>query len=309
MPGINRWDKDSIRPGPVGSVGDVNLQVQLKKSAPDLPNRFEKAFSGKNEVWGGSNISDGQYTGFSSGGRGAVVAEKSAFSRTGFKTSVGWRFQNIIPTDRSKDVKMVPLGQFSWNSEKAKIYKAKVTGEQFLPLPGGYGSSSLTRGGAYPVVVAETAGEGVPLPATAVKITDPIFGEDGVIETPGSGCPPAEQAKVWTPALDDPIRGNDPDQERKRVEIFGRYPYREKTFRDNFPPPGNNVEVYDVSSINSLKTLNLSPCGKIMRPKSYGEPKYSPPSRRRKEGDNRPIPKPVPGKMPAEKVQKKQIKR
>ena len=29
---LNRWDKDSIRPGPVGSVGDVNVQVKLKKS-------------------------------------------------------------------------------------------------------------------------------------------------------------------------------------------------------------------------------------------------------------------------------------
>ena len=28
---LNRWDKDSIRPGPVGSVGDVNLQVTLKR--------------------------------------------------------------------------------------------------------------------------------------------------------------------------------------------------------------------------------------------------------------------------------------
>ena len=312
--GINRWDKDSIRPGPVGSVGDVNLQIQLKKSSPDMANRYDYAFSGKNEVWGGANISDGQYTGFTSGGRGAEVATKSAFTRTSFKTSVGYQFQNIVPTDRASMTKMVPLGQYSWDSEKAVIYRAKITGDQFLPLPGGYGATGLTRGSAYPVVIAETAGDGVPLPAAAVNITDPVFGETGSIEIPESGCTPAEQAKYWTPAMDDPIR-NDPVRTAK---VFESYPFRDYKFSEYFPEPGNNVQVKIPSSSRAVDVLDFSPCGLKERHPSFGKPTpYVPASRRAKEGDSRPkeqpkveAPPPVnPRKRPGERVQKKQIKR
>jgi len=311
--GINRWDKDSIRPGPVGSVGDVNLQVQLKKSSPDMANRYDYAFSGKNEVWGGSNVSDGQYTGFTSGGRGAEVASKSAFTRTSFKTSVGYQFQNIVPTDRASMTKMVPLGQYSWDSEKAVIYRAKVTGDQFLPLPGGYGSQSLTRGSAFPVVVAETVGDGVPLPAAVVNVTDPIFGETGSIEIPASGCPFDEQAKYWTPAMDDPIRK---DAERMK-KVFESYPYRDARFKDNFPEVGDKVVAWYTPG-QTNRVLDFSPCGKALRHPSFGKPApYIPASRRAKEGDSRPktqpaaeAPPPVnPRKRPGERVQKKQIKR
>jgi hypothetical protein len=66
---MNRWNYDRIQPGAVGSVGDVNMQVRLKHSYPNLPLRFDKQFSGKNEVYLGSNVTDGNHINYDSGGK------------------------------------------------------------------------------------------------------------------------------------------------------------------------------------------------------------------------------------------------
>jgi hypothetical protein len=57
---LNRWDYDRIQPGPVGSVGDVLCTPRFKHSYPDAPLRFDNMFRGKNGVFLGSNVSDGQ---------------------------------------------------------------------------------------------------------------------------------------------------------------------------------------------------------------------------------------------------------
>ena len=265
---INRWDKDSIRPGPVGSVGDVNLQVQLKKSSNDLPNRYDYIFSGKNEVWSGSNVSDGQWYGFTSGGRGAKVISSQIPNFTdGNKTAVGWRFQNIKPTDRTRETKMTPLGQYGWETTVASVLKAKVGGEGFLPLPGGYEKTKLPRGSQNPRVVAESIGAGEILPAADVEITNPIFGETGTISVPVPGsntCEELKQDYTWVPAENDPLRSVPPPKQ---------YPYRKAWIRDgqkyysetSWPDIGDKSLVADIDHGYTLFELKADPCGARLR--------------------------------------------
>jgi len=280
---LNRWDKDSIRPGPVGSVGDVNLQVRLKKSANYLPDRYQKEFSGKNEVWSGSNVSDGQWTGYTSGGRGAITLSKPLGYRSGFKTPVGYIIENVVPADRSEIAKMVPLGQYSWEEEKAKIYKSKVTGEQFLPLPMGYEKIDLPRGSQFPIIVAESIGNGKVLPAAEVNITDSQFGKTGSIDIPATGCPPEEVAKIWAPAANDPIRTD----EKKLASIFEHYSYRSINNSHQLPVPGDTTAWYP-SGQKVVDGLQFSACGGKMRPAFLGAPApYNPGSKRAKTGDYR----------------------
>ena len=253
---INRWDKDSIRPGPVGGVGDVNLQVKLKKSSNDQPNRYQKAFSGKNEVWSGSNVSDGQYRGFTSGGRGGITLTQPLPTRESFRTGTGWVIENAVPEDRSKMAKMVPLGQYSWEEDKARIYKAKVTGEQFLPVPNGYGKTPLSRGSQNPIIAYQVAGTGVPLPAAEVKITDPVFGENGSIEVDVPACSVEDVEKVWVPALNDPLRNtplkdNDIYRYRKPGGVIGWF--------QEYPGLGK-VKAWD-NEAKKYVTIETSVCG------------------------------------------------
>lgn len=288
---LNRWDKDSIRPGPVGSVGDVNLQVKLKKSAPYLPNRYQKAFSGKNEVWSGSNISDGQWRGFTSGGRGAVTYQKALGNRHGFKTAVGYVIEDVVAADRSKMAKMVPLGQYSWEEEKAKIYKSKHTGEQFLPLPGGYEKTEIPRGSQYPKIVAESSGTGNALPAAEVEITDSQFGKQGFVEsTVPVDCSAEEKAKVWVPEMNDPRRTDAENND----SWLKQYPYRPtkqvngEWFRYNgYPAVGDNITVYDrdKQTGSHIVTISTSACGGKFRPTDAKLPTKT--SRTAKEGDYR----------------------
>jgi hypothetical protein len=309
---LNRWDKDSIRPGPVGTVGDVNLQVKLRNSAPDMAQRYDKTYSGKNEKWSGSNISDGQWTGFTSGGRGALTLTQPMPVRSGFKTPVGWMIENIVPVDRSKIAKMVPLGQYSWETEKARIYRAKTSGDQFLPLPNSYNKlDTVPRGSQYPKIVAASIGDGIVLPAADVKITDPIFGENGYIDVEdgtnqigipetGLDCRPQDldPSFKWAPTTNDPRRKYTPPND---------YPWRKVVngkVVNMYPDIGPNESVGtagDWWGWKIVKNVTFNPCATTDRPSSepyHGtkRPRPNPPRRLPKPGDNRkgPIGKPQP---------------
>ena len=299
---LNRWDKDSIRPGPVGSVGDVNLQVKLRKSASYLPNRYDKTFSGKNEVWSGSNISDGQWTGYTSGGRGALTLTQPMPQRAGFKTPVGWLIENVVPVDRSRVAKMVPLGQYSWESNKDRIYRAKTTGEQFLPLPMGYEKGPLPRGSQYPKIVAASIGDGIALPAADVLITDPVFGETGSIQKPGTGemvgipgmgCSDIEKKKHWAPIMGDPRRKFVVEDFPAGYEWRKVSEYTGQVLRQ-YPGLGVQPRVANVGFFGEPKlfyNVDFSPCGDVDRPTSEpytgGPYKSTPEQRIPKEGDSR----------------------
>jgi len=149
---LNRWDHSSIRPGAVGSVGDVNLTPRLKHSHPDMPLRFEKCFAGKNEVFLGSNVTDGTHKGYDSGGGPARTIDSNWGGRRRFKTRHGYIFQDI----RAPDDFVVPVEgttpSYSYRNKVATTYEAKRTGDLFLPLPKGYDlrEGQIPRGGAAP---------------------------------------------------------------------------------------------------------------------------------------------------------------
>lgn len=56
---INRWNNSFIQPGSVGSVGDVHVTPRLKHSAPELPIRWSRTYSGEGALQAGSNVQDG----------------------------------------------------------------------------------------------------------------------------------------------------------------------------------------------------------------------------------------------------------
>lgn len=272
---INRWDKDSIRPGPVGSVGDVNMQVKLKKSAPDMKDRYDPTFSGKNEPWSGSNVSDGMWYGWTSGGREATVISKALPNiQDRGKTAVGWVMQNIVPTDRSRITKVTPLGRYGWDTTVGSVLKAKTTGELFLPLPEGYNKTRLPRGSGFPRIIASSTGAGVALPAADVKITDPVFGDTGTIEVPVPGSNNCKEIKMdytWTPAENDPLR---------QVPPRSGYPYR-KAWKDanggnhydpdKYPDIGEDVWVFHKFD-RLTEQIRTDPCGGQFREFAKDQP-------------------------------------
>lgn len=157
-PPLNLWNKNRISPGAVGTVGDVLIQTKLKHSSPDMPERYEAWNSKVNSVFYGSNVQDGTSESFTSEGLGARVVQRPIHRYTGYKTAVGWKHQDIVPTDRKVESKMAGLPQFGWNSLVASVERTKTSGDRFLPLPRGYGASALTRGNQYPLIAVRTTG-------------------------------------------------------------------------------------------------------------------------------------------------------
>lgn len=265
---INRWDKDSIRPGPVGSIGEVNVQVMLRKSSVDMPNRYDPTFSKSNAAWSGSNVSDGSWYGWTSGGREATVVSKSLPNiQTGGKTAVGYVMQNIVAVDRTRATKDTPLGRYGWDTTVGSVLKSKHTGDLFLPLPGGYQKSALPRGSQFPIIIAESTGGGAVLPPADVDLTNPVFGDTGTIKIPLPGSNTCEEIKpdyTFTPAMNDPLRLKPPPND---------YPYR-RAYKEGgqnryqpskWPDIGDSVYVADIDHGYRTIQIRTDPCGGILR--------------------------------------------
>ncbi len=129
----------------VGPIGDVHQIVRLKQSCPELPMRYSKTFSTARV---GQNVQDGDSPSYNTGAYGAKTII-SAFDRpSNVTTSGGFTYENIIPEDREVIADTIPLPSYSWENTIAQVYKAKVTGNAFLPLPGGFRpEGGVPRGG------------------------------------------------------------------------------------------------------------------------------------------------------------------
>jgi hypothetical protein len=159
---LNRWDHASIRPGTVGSVGDVIVTPRYKQSAPDLPVRFDPEFSGKNASRLGANVTDGTAVAYLTGGGPAAAIDSYWGGRRDFRTCHGWIHQDIRATDRTIQPMLGATPDYSWNNKLATTYRAMHTGDQFLTVPGQYAPAAgdITRGGAFPRITAtESTGE------------------------------------------------------------------------------------------------------------------------------------------------------
>lgn len=148
---LHAFDNDAIRPGPVGSVGDVLGSIRLKHSAPELPIRKQKL-----PKTDGSNVQDGQYKSFTSKGQNARVYDSNWQSGRAFKTSHGWVIDDLRAEDRLHEPFLGNAPQYSWKNKVATVYRARTTGDLFLPLPGGYNPSpgEIERGTIVPEIVA-----------------------------------------------------------------------------------------------------------------------------------------------------------
>ena len=163
--------------GVVGSVGDVHLTPKLKHSFPDAPNRYEREFSGKQEMYFtkccidflnrflGSNISDGYIKGYDSHGGVARVRN----IQWGNKISNGMKFQDLTPEDRLQSPIQGQVPQYPWKNQVATTIEQKFKGNAFSKLPYGYNASpdDVVRGGNIPrvtdVVAEYTLPDSMPL--------------------------------------------------------------------------------------------------------------------------------------------------
>ena len=166
-PPTDTWMNNYISPGRVGNVGDVNLQVKLKKSMPDLPQRFSPWTRGPNEQLYGSNVQDGQMKSYDSGGLMARVIDRYWDQNTNFKVSHGWIYQDLRAPDRSIEPYLGATPQYGWLNQVASVYNARSTGNKFLPAPGEYRAQpgDVPRGGQLPRLVTE--GDAVNIPSGA----------------------------------------------------------------------------------------------------------------------------------------------
>lgn len=153
---LHAFDNDSIRPGPVGSVGDVFGTVKLKHSMPDLPIR---KITLSDTV--GANVQDGDKDSYTSHGHQARVVDSNWQSGRQFKTSHGWVIEDLRAEDRLHEPFMGEGPQYSWKNKIATTYEARRTGNLFLPLPGGYNPSpgEIERGQVVPEVTNIEGGD------------------------------------------------------------------------------------------------------------------------------------------------------
>jgi hypothetical protein len=155
---LNRWEYDHISPGPVHSVGDVQAGVRLAQSAPDLPMRYDKMFSGKNADRMGNNNADGGHRGYFNKGYGDPITVDSAWNgRRDFKTALGWIHQDLRPEQGKNAVAMLQsTPNATWDNRVGEVYNVLRPSYSFLPVPGGYHPlpGQLPRGGNVPEIVA-----------------------------------------------------------------------------------------------------------------------------------------------------------
>lgn len=171
---LNKWDKNSIRPGPVGSVGDALTSIRIKQSYPDADFAWNIKFGPNTSMLRGSNVQDGRWASFSDGGYNAQTKRKRLNPPGTFSTEVGWERQNIIPEPRLMEPKVLARPGQGWKGQAAEIMQRQ--GDKFTSLPGGYGASEMTRGGAFPTVVSNSVNLNTPryLPRTDELIGDVV---------------------------------------------------------------------------------------------------------------------------------------
>jgi len=157
----NPFNHEWIRPGQVGSVGDVLGQVRVRQSEPNMPFKYDKIFSGADEPFRGANIQDGYIGSWTSQGMAAKVLDSNWEANRSFKTAVGWVHQDISAPDKMVTPVYQAQPSYSWVNRQAEVKKALVSGQNFLPLPGGYqpGPGDIPRGGQVPRVTDEAVPE------------------------------------------------------------------------------------------------------------------------------------------------------
>ena len=167
---LNRWDHSAIRPGPVGSIGDVLQTIRLKSSLPGNFN-WDASTYGNMETLHGSNVQDGLHKSFFSQGGPARLRDTNWPLNRSFKTAHAWVHQDLRAPDRSIEPVMGEQPQYSWRNKLAVVERSQYTGNLFQrDGPGIIPPTGPLRGGNFPIVTDVVGG-------------DPIGAPDGI----GSG--------------------------------------------------------------------------------------------------------------------------
>jgi hypothetical protein len=148
-----------ISPGAVGGVGDVNMLPRLRTScAAMLPVRFDPTALVQEPI-AGSNVQDGQVKSYDSNGGPARLYD-TVWSGRRKRKAVGARFQDLRAPDKAIEPIVVGSNQYSYKNMVATVVNARATGNKFLPLPGEYIATELTRGGLFPRIT-DIGGDGI----------------------------------------------------------------------------------------------------------------------------------------------------
>ena len=153
-PLLDQWNNNYIQPGGQGSVGATLVQTRLRRSNAEMIFTIEP-----NDPRKGSNITDGNFDAMYTLGSGPRVFDTN-WSNRSTKVAHGEVWQDLRAVDRSVQPLMGDTPQYSWQNRVATAYK--VTGQKFLPLPGGYAPvpGQISRGQEplmYPIATATTA--------------------------------------------------------------------------------------------------------------------------------------------------------
>lgn len=151
-----------ISPGLVGPIGDVNMATRMRTSnAAMFPVMFSKDAARLPRL--GSDIQDGDTLAQVNGGGYPATALAYKWNvKQSTKTDVGERWQDLRQNARYVEPIVVGQNQYDFKNLVAQVEQAKVTGDQFLPLPNGYAIGELAgtpRGGLIPSIVASGGGE------------------------------------------------------------------------------------------------------------------------------------------------------
>ena len=145
-----RWNDYIMRPGNVGSVGDVNVNSKLKTSCTDLPRRMDPTFSGNKSLELGSIVQNGSLDDYNGGLGPRTIDTNWDIPRPVFPICNGWRIQNLQQPDNLVEPWLGELGDYSFRNKIARTF-GRTTG--FEELPGGYEGYGIPRGGQLPRIV------------------------------------------------------------------------------------------------------------------------------------------------------------
>lgn len=152
-----------IRPGSVGSVGDVVVKTRFRQSTPEMPWAYDPYWQGARANKLGSNVQDGDSTSFDSKGGPANVNDLFWHGGRDFKHQYGIEIHDARPPDKWSEPIVSFQGAFSWKRKLSTMRIAKRSGSLFSIKPNGYSpSNELSRGG------------------NGVRITDQLGGDPGL---------------------------------------------------------------------------------------------------------------------------------
>lgn len=148
-----------MMPGAQGAVGSTQIQIEWRHSNPHMALRYDPEFAGKRSMFHGSNVTAGQVRSYCSGGGPARVMDSALGDRGSFKNLIGYTYEDIVQNpDRSVDATFASIPDYTWRNTVGQLLDATHTADSFPVGNGLVPHSGVPRGGSYPTIVSQNAG-------------------------------------------------------------------------------------------------------------------------------------------------------